>query len=747
MRTVTNKIISQLKIANIFCEKKEWEKAENIYINLINNNHPLSFFIKKNLNYIYKYKYNSSKNMVFNLYKNLKKLGIENYYVINLPQEKWRSIRFYREMNKFEINVEHISPIETNNEEVKNYYNTFKSTTLKPNNIFNDFITLNSLKHKQKIVSLASCSYILTQRKIFYDAINNNYKRILVFDDDVFFNEDANCILEKCIADIPKNFKILLLGTSEYSNRDSEQFYHYKFTDRLYHPIPGQTCGSFAVIYDYSVYKEIINIIDKFNYSPYDNIILGYIYKKYNKECFSITNSICIPDVESNNSSIRVSESRRNQEEHSVKMNWNSSRFFEYNKYYKINIIITDFFSIKNIESLDDIDNIHYNIFYFSEDGLRPIIYGHIFKPRDKAPIPITYNDIIFLNKNLNLPSADCTIIWPKNIEITESNILSSINDICQYINKSNKKNGTYKNYIFFTNFIRKFIDISKHSIIVPSYRGAQSSFESIKSALLQNYKNFEVIVVNDNPKYKDFTIELQLLFRNYFKNQWANKYSHKLIIINHLKNRGGSAARNTGLFYSSGNYISFLDDDDYYKPDRLLKTDKEIKKLKWNEGAIYCGYSGKWNGQEDFSRFKNGNLLNDILTLNYSNNYMHTNTVTFKRNSLEHLNGFNESYVRHQDIELLTRFFQYYLIKSNKEFLVKLRPQVLEQTFNRDFFNLYGIKLTYLYDMRKIIHNMSTDVINDIITAHCNDIFKCNKNLNIDFNYLYHIFLSIINL
>lgn len=744
---LSNGTSSLLVAANKLSEQKKWAEAAAIYRELIQKKHPLSSFIAQNLDYALSnmkkgntQKY-ISKEPSCSLAELFVKIGVEHMYVINVASQKWRNIRFFREMNIQKLQVERINAVDTSSQIVSDYYTLLKNKNQEKNDPFIKFIPLKNLKSYQKIATMASCSYVLTQKSIFEDATRHNYKRIIIFDDDVFFRKDALSLLTHAYTTLPKDFKILQLGTSEYSCRESELFLNHKLTDDLYHPIPCHTCGSFATIYDISIYQDIIDTIN-IGVSPYDNAILGYMYFKYPKKCFALNQSICIPDVESSESSIRTGHFRI-QKEHSLKMNWDSSRFEEFNRKYTINIVASDFYTIKKIQFLHKHDNINYRLFYNSADGLRPVISGHIFQPRDSEAIPFNANKMTTIIKN-SLPSAGYTLFLPISIEINDSIILNTISDIIQKENQAHCTYGQHGGITYYKN-TSQCIDTSMHSIIIPSYRGAHCAFPAVKSALLQRGVNFEVIVVNDNPGFINFKAELLSLCEKFFGEAWSNNLSKKLIIINHSINRGASAARNTGFLHSSGNFISFLDDDDYYEPNRIQEVTPQLKALTLHEGAIYCGYRGAWNGHEDLSRFKNGNLLDLILTLDYASHYMNTNTVTFKRDAFEYINGYNESYTRHQDVELLTRFFEHFQIQSVQLFLVRNRPQDVENTFTATIKKLCILKQTYLYDMRKIIRTKSQEQIDKILTAHTQDIAKRSKN--IDSNLIYNFLESIITL
>lgn len=94
-------------------------------------------------------------------------------------------------------------------------------------------------------------------------------------------------------------------------------------------------------------------------------------------------------------------------------------------------------------------------------------------------------------------------------------------------------------------------------SVIIPMYNAEKSIEKCVGSIIQQTYTNLEIIIVNDgsvdNSPY---------IVENFQKND------HRVKLIN-KKNEGASAARNTGLEYCTGDYIYFIDSDDY--------VDKEI--------------------------------------------------------------------------------------------------------------------------------------------------------------------------
>lgn len=107
-------------------------------------------------------------------------------------------------------------------------------------------------------------------------------------------------------------------------------------------------------------------------------------------------------------------------------------------------------------------------------------------------------------------------------------------------------------------------------SVIIPTYGRANMLCRAIDSVLLQTYKNIEVIIVNDNPKTSEhYNLTMKVLA------QYSNNQTVKIFADG--ANRGGSLARNKGIEISIGEFITFLDDDDYYYKDKIEKQVRGI--------------------------------------------------------------------------------------------------------------------------------------------------------------------------
>lgn len=198
-----------------------------------------------------------------------------------------------------------------------------------------------------------------------------------------------------------------------------------------------------------------------------------------------------------------------------------------------------------------------------------------------------------------------------------------------------------------------------KVSIIIPCYGGEETVVRAIKSVLIQNYENFEVVVVDDNNPNTNARIKTES-YMKLFENDKRVKY------IQHTQNKNGSAARNTGFNNSDGKYICLLDDDDIFLQGKLAKQ-VEFMENNSEFGASYC-----WRRQsgKDICGEEEGDLTRSLLDLSFTPT---TDSLMIRRECYLNLGGFDESYKRHQDFEFLLRFYKKYKIGVVKEVLVEI--------------------------------------------------------------------------
>lgn len=124
-----------------------------------------------------------------------------------------------------------------------------------------------------------------------------------------------------------------------------------------------------------------------------------------------------------------------------------------------------------------------------------------------------------------------------------------------------------------------------KISVIIPVYNAEKYLDRCLQSVCDQTYKNIEIIIINDGSKDNS----LQKC------NEWADKDNR--IKVFSKENEGQGKARNIGLDNSEGEYICFVDSDDYIHPqmlELLIKTATEF-----DSDLVQCKYTEVDEGQE----------------------------------------------------------------------------------------------------------------------------------------------------
>ena len=181
-------------------------------------------------------------------------------------------------------------------------------------------------------------------------------------------------------------------------------------------------------------------------------------------------------------------------------------------------------------------------------------------------------------------------------------------------------------------------------SVIIPNYNRKEELIRAIESALKQTYSPIEIIVVDDQSNF-----DIKTFLDNSF-----NCSSQNIKLHINKKNSGAAKSRNIGIDLSKGDYIAFLDSDDYWLEEKL---EKQISLFKKNN-TLDLVYT-------DQTLDKNGTLSNSGKTLINSNLLKHltdfwtapnTSTLLFKKSSLNAIGGFNTSLSSCQDHDLWFR-------------------------------------------------------------------------------------------
>ena len=252
-------------------------------------------------------------------------------------------------------------------------------------------------------------------------------------------------------------------------------------------------------------------------------------------------------------------------------------------------------------------------------------------------------------------------------------------------------------------------------TVVIPTHRGCEKIHKTVSSALKQSYINLEVIVVDDNGKGCEEQIKTEKALSPLLSDG-------RLTYVVHDVGRNGAAARNTAMKMSRGRYIAFLDDDDEYKPECIEKEVEAFNRLSDDYGIVFVSFLQIREGMKDkvvISSF-DGDVLEDFLLGRIESP---SSVVMIKREVMETVGLWDESFCRHQDWEYFARIMYRYKAYGITDVLV-LRP-VLERHSAKNP-NLYEQqRMHYLNKMSEIIESCLKDVQKAIYDRHYRDISK----------------------
>jgi len=208
-----------------------------------------------------------------------------------------------------------------------------------------------------------------------------------------------------------------------------------------------------------------------------------------------------------------------------------------------------------------------------------------------------------------------------------------------------------------------------KVSVVIPVFNGERFIGDAIQSALNQNFKDFEIIVVDDGST--DGTAKI------------VGQFSDRLSYYNQ-KNQGAGVARNLGVFYAQGEWVAFLDADDVWYPDklaiqvRLTDAYPEVSLFYSDMDAINEGDQSLQKGflSAKLQRRKEKKRQNLSTIIFNDRPCPYPSTVLVKRNVFLKAGGFNPLFVRsnHEDFELFARIARISSIHFIPQSLVQYR-------------------------------------------------------------------------
>lgn len=186
-------------------------------------------------------------------------------------------------------------------------------------------------------------------------------------------------------------------------------------------------------------------------------------------------------------------------------------------------------------------------------------------------------------------------------------------------------------------------------SVIIPTYNRSPFLRQALESVLSQSYSPLEVIVVDDGSS------------TNYGKVIVDALKDQRIRYIRHDINRGGSAARNTGIRAAQGQWLAFLDDDDEWLPDRLQSQVDLLAAASTKIGVVYGGYEYYSRNQRKLLRRVYPKWQGDIFSHMLGGCRVGIQTVLVRKDCFSVAGLFDESLPGCQDWDVLLRLARHF--------------------------------------------------------------------------------------
>jgi len=179
-------------------------------------------------------------------------------------------------------------------------------------------------------------------------------------------------------------------------------------------------------------------------------------------------------------------------------------------------------------------------------------------------------------------------------------------------------------------------------SVIIPVYNGEKTIQETIESVLNQTFTDFELIIINDGSQ--DATLEI------------VERSQDSRLNVFSYPNAGQAASRNRGFSHASGEYISFIDADDLWTPDKL---EAQLRALQDNpQAAVAYSWTKCIDESGQFSRrgshiSATGDVYGKLLLIDFIEN---GSNPLIRRQALIKVGSFDESLPAAEDWDMWLR-------------------------------------------------------------------------------------------
>lgn len=239
-------------------------------------------------------------------------------------------------------------------------------------------------------------------------------------------------------------------------------------------------------------------------------------------------------------------------------------------------------------------------------------------------------------------------------------------------------------------------------SVIIPTYNRLESLKKALNSVFIQSYNNYEIIVIDDGSSdgTKEYIASL-----------------HNENILYYWQENSGlpSVARNTGIRLSKGDWIAFLDSDDFWYKDKLLEVYNKIQNIKNKNIVAISHWEDMVIDGSIVKILKHGtkSKANMYKKLLFKGNSFSTSAICVRKDVLSSVGLFDtrKEYFIVEDYELWLRL-------ANIGSFINIRKVLGAYCIN-------GNKNNISKDIERTNENLKNVIVNHINNLNINDKFK----------------------
>jgi len=187
-------------------------------------------------------------------------------------------------------------------------------------------------------------------------------------------------------------------------------------------------------------------------------------------------------------------------------------------------------------------------------------------------------------------------------------------------------------------------------SVVIATYKRPEMVCRAVDSVLAQDFKDIEIIIVDDNGLGTDMQAATENNIRERYRDERIRYFVNE-------KRLGGGGARNAGIIRARSEYVAFLDDDEDWLPGKLAKQMKVFSESSDDTGVVDTGF---------YTIVKNGNkichspeiqgwIFEELLDKT-DNRAPKLSTMLCRKTALEQAGLFDPAFRSRQDLDLYIR-------------------------------------------------------------------------------------------